>query len=144
MTASPASRTWSSSGRRGAGLSLLSAANRSRSWLPATQAQTAILGATVYDRITVKNLGALSVSVRVELWGPYLNLAAVKCTGTPLRVQTLAITADGTYQTSPYTLDKEVVGVLGVIGPTRMAYERVIPIVDVTARLLGSALNSRA
>ena len=46
--------------------------------------------------------------------------------------------------TAPYTLDKEVVGVLGVIGPTRMAYERVIPIVDVTARLLGSALNSRA
>jgi heat-inducible transcriptional repressor len=44
--------------------------------------------------------------------------------------------------TAPYTLDNEVVGVLGVIGPTRMAYERVIPIVDVTARLLGSALNS--
>ncbi|MBL8270635.1 heat-inducible transcriptional repressor HrcA [Steroidobacter sp.] len=46
--------------------------------------------------------------------------------------------------TAPYTLDNEVVGVLGVIGPTRMAYERIIPIVDVTARLLGSALNSRA
>lgn len=46
--------------------------------------------------------------------------------------------------TAPYTLDKEVVGVLGVIGPTRMAYERVIPIVDITAKLLSSALNSRA
>ena len=46
--------------------------------------------------------------------------------------------------TAPYTLDKEVVGVLGVIGPTRMAYERVIPIVDITAKLLGSALNSRS
>ena len=46
--------------------------------------------------------------------------------------------------TAPYTLDNEVVGVLGVIGPTRMAYERVIPIVDITAKLLGSALNSRA
>jgi heat-inducible transcriptional repressor len=45
--------------------------------------------------------------------------------------------------TAPYMLDNETVGVLGVIGPTRMAYERVIPIVDVTARLLGSALNSR-
>jgi heat-inducible transcriptional repressor len=44
---------------------------------------------------------------------------------------------------APYTLDKEVVGVLGVIGPTRMAYERVIPIVDITAKLLGYALNSR-
>ncbi len=45
--------------------------------------------------------------------------------------------------TAPYTLDNEVVGVLGVIGPTRMAYERVIPIVDITARLLGAALNSK-
>jgi heat-inducible transcriptional repressor len=45
--------------------------------------------------------------------------------------------------TAPYTLDNEIVGVLGVIGPTRMAYERVIPIVDITARLLGTALNSR-
>lgn len=45
--------------------------------------------------------------------------------------------------TAPYALDKEVVGVLGVIGPTRMAYERVIPIVDLTARLLGAALNNK-
>ena len=45
--------------------------------------------------------------------------------------------------TAPYSLGDMVVGVLGVIGPTRMAYERVIPIVDVTAKLLGAALNSR-
>jgi heat-inducible transcriptional repressor len=44
---------------------------------------------------------------------------------------------------APYTTDDGVAGVLGVIGPTRMAYDRVIPIVDLTARLLGSALNSR-
>jgi heat-inducible transcriptional repressor len=44
--------------------------------------------------------------------------------------------------TAPYTVDDRIVGVLGVIGPTRMAYERVIPIVDVTARLVSSALNS--
>jgi heat-inducible transcriptional repressor len=43
--------------------------------------------------------------------------------------------------TAPYKVDNEVVGVLGVIGPTRMAYERVIPIVDITARLVGAALN---
>lgn len=43
--------------------------------------------------------------------------------------------------TSPYKVDGQVVGVLGVIGPTRMAYGRVIPLVDVTARLLGAALN---
>ncbi len=45
--------------------------------------------------------------------------------------------------TAPYMLDNRVVGVLGIIGPTRMAYERVIPIVDITAKLLGSALNAR-
>jgi heat-inducible transcriptional repressor len=45
--------------------------------------------------------------------------------------------------TAPYTSGDAVVGVLGVIGPTRMAYERVIPIVDMTAKLLGAALNSR-
>ncbi len=43
--------------------------------------------------------------------------------------------------TSTYQSDDEVLGVLGVIGPTRMAYDRVIPIVDVTARLLGHALK---
>ncbi len=45
--------------------------------------------------------------------------------------------------TAPYSTGGGVAGVLGVIGPTRMAYERVIPIVDITAKLLGSALNSR-
>jgi heat-inducible transcriptional repressor len=45
--------------------------------------------------------------------------------------------------TAPYMQDNQVIGVLGIIGPTRMAYERVIPIVDVTAKLLGSALNAR-
>jgi len=45
--------------------------------------------------------------------------------------------------TAPYKVEERVVGVLGVIGPTRMAYERVIPIVDVTARLLGAALKPR-
>lgn len=45
--------------------------------------------------------------------------------------------------TAPYAVDGSIVGVLGVIGPTRMAYDRVIPVVDVTARLLGAALNSR-
>ena len=43
--------------------------------------------------------------------------------------------------TAPYEVDGQVVGTVGVIGPTRMAYERVIPIVDVTARLVSSALS---
>lgn len=43
--------------------------------------------------------------------------------------------------TAPYGVNGEVVGTLGVIGPSRMAYERVIPIVDITARLLSNALG---
>jgi len=43
--------------------------------------------------------------------------------------------------TAPYHVDDDTIGVLGVIGPTRMAYDRVVPIVDVTARLLESALS---
>jgi heat-inducible transcriptional repressor len=45
--------------------------------------------------------------------------------------------------TAPYEVDGQVVGTVGVIGPTRMAYERVIPIVDITAKLLSSALSHR-
>jgi heat-inducible transcriptional repressor len=45
--------------------------------------------------------------------------------------------------TAPYGAASGAVGVIGVIGPTRMAYERVIPVVDLTAKLLGAALNSR-
>ncbi len=45
--------------------------------------------------------------------------------------------------TAPYSVDGQVLGVLGVIGPTRMAYERVIPIVDATARIFSAALNPK-
>lgn len=45
---------------------------------------------------------------------------------------------------SPYSIDSQVVGALGVIGPTRMPYHKVIPVVDVTAKLLSSALNQGA
>jgi len=44
---------------------------------------------------------------------------------------------------APYEVDGKVVGTLGVIGPTRMAYERVIPIVDITARLLSNVLSQQ-
>ena len=43
--------------------------------------------------------------------------------------------------TAPYEVEGRIVGTLGVVGPTRMAYERVIPIVDLTARLLSNALT---
>jgi heat-inducible transcriptional repressor len=45
--------------------------------------------------------------------------------------------------TAPYEVDGRVVGTLGVIGPTRMAYDRMIQIVDITSRLVGSALSAR-
>jgi heat-inducible transcriptional repressor len=43
--------------------------------------------------------------------------------------------------TAPYEANGQVIGTLGVIGPTRMAYERVIPIVDITAKLLSNAMS---
>ena len=46
--------------------------------------------------------------------------------------------------TAPYHVDDDTIGVLGVIGPTRMAYDRVVPIVDVTARILESALSQNS
>ncbi len=45
--------------------------------------------------------------------------------------------------TAPYEVGGQVIGTLGVVGPTRMAYERVIPIVDVTAKLLSNALTQQ-
>ena len=45
--------------------------------------------------------------------------------------------------TSPYSVDGNILGVLGVIGPTRMQYSKMISLVDVTAKLLGSALEAK-
>ena len=45
--------------------------------------------------------------------------------------------------TSPYEVDGSIVGVMGVIGPKRMAYDKVIPVVDITSKLLSAALNSK-
>jgi len=43
--------------------------------------------------------------------------------------------------TAPYEIEGEIVGTVGVIGPRRMAYERIIPIVEITAKLLSSSLS---
>lgn len=43
--------------------------------------------------------------------------------------------------TAPYEIEGEIVGTVGVIGPRRMAYERIIPIVAITAKLLSSGLS---
>jgi heat-inducible transcriptional repressor len=52
-----------------------------------------------------------------------------------------AIYHDCSIVTKPYAVDGEVLGVLGVIGPSRMPYEKVIPKVDITAKILGSLLK---
>jgi len=57
---------------------------------------------------------------------------------------TLVPMEDVSVVTAPYGVDGKVVGTLGVIGPSRMAYERVIPIVDITARLLSNALSAHS
>ncbi|HMN77588.1 MAG TPA: heat-inducible transcriptional repressor HrcA [Burkholderiaceae bacterium] len=44
---------------------------------------------------------------------------------------------------APYVVDGQIVGTLGVIGPTRMAYDRMIQIVDITSRLVGNALSQK-
>lgn len=46
--------------------------------------------------------------------------------------------------TAPYMADGEVLGVLGVVGPTRMNYKNVIPVVEITAKLLGQALKTES
>ena len=45
---------------------------------------------------------------------------------------------------APYAANNQIVGTLGVIGPSRMAYEKVIPMVDVTAKLLSRAMQNFA
>ena len=44
---------------------------------------------------------------------------------------------------APYEVDGKIVGTLGVIGPTRMAYDRMIQIVDITSRLVSNALSTK-
>ena len=45
--------------------------------------------------------------------------------------------------TAPYSVDDQIVGTIGVVGPTRMAYDRVIPVVDITARLISKVLTGQ-
>lgn len=43
--------------------------------------------------------------------------------------------------TAPYSVHGKVLGALAVVGPTRMAYDKIIPVVDITAKLLSRALK---
>jgi heat-inducible transcriptional repressor len=42
---------------------------------------------------------------------------------------------------APYAVNEQIIGTLAVVGPKRMNYERVVPIVDITAKLLSNALS---
>ena len=53
----------------------------------------------------------------------------------------MKLSGDCSIVTTTYSVDGQLIGSLGVIGPTRMPYERVISAVDVTAKLLSAALN---
>lgn len=55
----------------------------------------------------------------------------------------IASLEDFSVVTAPYEMDGEIVGTVGVIGPRRMSYEKVIPIVDITAKLLSSGLSQQ-
>ncbi len=44
---------------------------------------------------------------------------------------------------APYEVNGQIVGTLGVIGPTRMAYDRMIQIVDITSRMISNALSQK-
>lgn len=54
-----------------------------------------------------------------------------------------AVLEDCSLVTASYSVGRRVVGTLGVVGPTRMPYEHVIPIVDLTARLVSAALSGQ-
>ena len=63
-------------------------------------------GARITDKVAVTGLGALSVPVRVELWGPFLTRGAIRCTGTARWTGSFVATGDGTYTTAPVVLDR--------------------------------------
>lgn len=79
------------------------------------------------DLLTLLDMGARAQGVQIYIGGDSGLVPLDECSVV----------------TAPYEADGEVVGTVGVIGPTRMAYDRVIPIVEVTAKLLSTALAQR-
>jgi len=72
-----------------------------RTWV---SGQKTAPGATVTDSVVVSGLGALSVPIRVELWGPFATQSAIRCTGTPFWKGVVTAVGDGTYTTPPVAL----------------------------------------
>ena len=83
--------------------------------------------------------------LKLKKWGYLAFWAAV----LPLLPMSAFIGRESGYQpfeeyslvSAPYKVDNGPVGVLAVVGPTRMDYEKVIPTVDITARILSAALT---
>ena len=69
-------------------------------------AQQTAPGAQITDQARITGLGALAVTVNVELWGPFPTREAITCTGTPYWTGTFPANGDGTYTTAPVTLDR--------------------------------------
>jgi hypothetical protein len=74
----------------------------------ATQVSTqrTVPGARITDRVFVSGLGALSVPVTAELWGPFATRGAIRCSGTPLWTGTVLANGDGTYTTAPLRVER--------------------------------------
>lgn len=69
-------------------------------------AQTTRPGARIRDTVVVSGLGALSVPVRVVLWGPFARADGIRCSGKPYWIGSFVATGDGTYTTPPVVLER--------------------------------------
>ena len=63
-------------------------------------------GSRLFDRVIVTGLGALTATVKVDLYGPFGTRGGISCDGTPLWTGNVTASGDGTYQTQPVTLER--------------------------------------
>ena len=68
--------------------------------------QTTRPGARITDTVIVEGLGALAVTVKVALFGPFASKSAIRCTGQPYWRGTFSARGDGTYTTQPVEIDR--------------------------------------
>lgn len=69
-------------------------------------AQATAPGGTINDTVTVGGIGRSAVSIRVELWGPFVSRGAIRCTGTPYWSGTVAARGNGSFPTPQVTLER--------------------------------------
>jgi hypothetical protein len=68
--------------------------------------QTTRPGARITDKVIVEGLGAIAVTVKVALFGPFASKSAIRCTGTPYWRGTFSARSDGAYTTQPVEIDR--------------------------------------